>query len=177
MAEVAVAGYHNFQVADGNWVKLTLKYKRVMVQPPIGKARRYPSLTLTVIHATEVDPPEGPKPIDWKLLTDLPVETADQAIEKMVWYSMRWKIELFFKILKSGCNAEQLKLRTAERLVNLIAIFCILAWRVFWTTMINRVMPHENPQCALTPAEMALIDQLAARGGRTPVTLPTLSCG
>lgn len=44
---------------------------------------------------------------------------------------MRWKIELFFKILKSGCSAEKLKLRTAERLVNLIAIFCILGWRIF----------------------------------------------
>jgi len=89
MAEVAVAGHHEFEIANGSSAKLALKYKRVNLLPPIGKARRYPALSLTVIHATEVDPPEGRKPIDWKLLTDLPVETADQVIEKMTWYAMR----------------------------------------------------------------------------------------
>jgi hypothetical protein len=44
---------------------------------------------------------------------------------------MRWEIETFHKILKSGCKAEQSKLRTAERLVNLLAIFCILSWHIF----------------------------------------------
>jgi hypothetical protein len=175
MAEVAVAGYHQFEIADGSWAKLALKFKRVNVLPPIGKARRYPPLSLTVIHASEVDPPEGRKPVDWKLLTDLPVESAEQAIEKMAWYAMRWKIELFFKILKSGCSAEKLKLRTAERLVNLIAIFCILGWRIFWTTMLNRALPNENPERALAAAEISLLDQLAERGGRRPAATPTLS--
>jgi len=72
----------------------------------IGEARRYPPLSLTVIHAIEVEPPDGRKPIDWKLLADLPVETGGSGDRKMSWYAMRWKIELFFKILKSGFNAE-----------------------------------------------------------------------
>lgn len=175
MAEVAVAGHHRFEIADGNWAKLALKFKRINVLPPIGKPQRYPPLTLTVIHATEIDPPEGRKPIDWKLLTDLPIVSAEEAVEKMAWYAMRWKIELFFKILKSGCSAEKLKLRTAERLVNLIAIFCILGWRIFWMTMLNRALPRENPVCALTPAEISLLDQLAERGGRKLAVPPTLS--
>ena len=45
---------------------------------------------------------------------------------------------MFHKILKSGCKAEELKLRTAQRLTNLISLFCILSWRVFWITMLNR---------------------------------------
>jgi len=175
MAEVTVAGHHQFEVADGSWVKLALKYKRVRVLPPIGKARRYPPLSWAVIHATEVDPPEGRRPIDWKLLTDLPVESANQAIEKMAWYSMRWKIELFFKILKSGFNAEKLKLRAAERLVKLIAIFCILGWRIFWLTMLNRACPNESPGCALTANEIAMIDRIAAHAGRAPAELQILS--
>ena len=56
MAEVAVEGHHQFEIADGSRVKLALKYKRIDVLPPIGKARRYPPLNLTVIHAIEVDP-------------------------------------------------------------------------------------------------------------------------
>lgn len=90
-------------------------------------------------------------------------------------YSMRWKIELFFKILKSGCNAEKLKLRTAERLVNLIAIFCILGWRIFWMTMINRALPNESPTCVLTAEEIVVIDRLAARAGRTHAAQQRLS--
>lgn len=175
MAEVEVAGHHRVEIADGSWATLALKYKRINVLPPIGKARRYPPLNLTIIHASEIDPPEGRKPIDWKLLTDLPVETPGEVIEKMAWYSMRWKIELYFKILKSGCNAEKLKLRTAERLVNLIAIFCILGWRIFWMTMINRALPNESPDCALTAEEIFVIDRLAARAGRTRASPEKLS--
>ena len=62
---------------------------------------------------------------------------------------MRWKIETFHKILKSGCRAEQSKLRTAERLVNLLAMFCILGWRIFWLTMINRAVPQAPPDAGL----------------------------
>lgn len=88
---------------------------------------------------------------------------------------MRWKIELYFKILKSGFNAEKLRLRTAERLVNLIAIFCILGWRIFWMTMLNRALPDENPEYVLAPAEIKLLDDLAVRGGRKLARPPTLS--
>lgn len=68
----------------------------------------------------------------------------------LTWYAMRWKIEVFHKILKSGCRAEDARLRTAERLVNLIAVFRILAWRLFWMTMINRVAPTASPRLVLT---------------------------
>jgi hypothetical protein len=54
------------------------------------------------------------------------IRSRKDAIEKLNWYATRWKIETFHKILKSGCKAEDVKLRTAERLVNLIAILCLL---------------------------------------------------
>jgi hypothetical protein len=117
---------------------LELRYRRVHVLPPIGKQSRYPELRLTVIYAQEHEMPKGRDPIDWKLITDLPVSSPLQAIEKLEWYASRWKIETFHKIVKSGCKAEESKLRTADRLVNLIAVFCILSWRIFWMTMLNR---------------------------------------
>ena len=66
---------------------------------------------------------ENRPPIHWRLITDLPITGVDEAIEKIGWYALRWKIELFHKILKSGCRAEEAKLRSAERLVNLLALF------------------------------------------------------
>ena len=67
---------------------------------------------------------------------------------------------MFHKILKSGCKAEESKLRTAQRLTNLVSIFCILSWRVFWMTMLNRSAPDALPTLALTATEIAVLDRL-----------------
>jgi hypothetical protein len=66
----------------------------------------------------------------------------------------------FHKIMKSGCKAEESKLRTAERLVSLIATFCIMSWRIFWMTMLNRSTEQISPKFALTPLEIDLLDRL-----------------
>ena len=173
MEEVAVQGLHRVEVAgaDGkaSQASVELRYRRIHVRPPIGKHKRYPALELSVIHAQERGKPEGRAAIDWKLITDLPVHSPEDAVEKLGWYAQRWKIELFHKILKSGCRAEEARLRTAERLVNLIALFCILSWRLFWLTMINRAAPDASPRLALTEGEVCLLDRMAGRlGNRSP---------
>lgn len=63
---------------------------------------------------------------------------------------------------------------TAERMVNLIAIFCILGWHIFWMTMVNRALPDENHQYVLAPAEIKSSDDLARRGGRKHASPPSL---
>src|SRR3984957_8760461 len=164
MQEVRVQGLHRIEVrnrkGEVSEAVLEIRYRRIRVLPPTYKQKMYPPLMLTVLHATERDPPKGRDPIDWELVTDLPIRSRKEAIEKLNWYAMRWKIETFHKILKSGCKAEDVKLRTAERLVNLIAILCLLSWRVFWMTMLNRTRPKAPPQMAFTPTEIYLLDQL-----------------
>ena len=178
MARVAAAGEHRVEVTaeDGSVTEVVvrLRYKRVHILPPIGKQKRYPALDLTVIHAREAREPRGRDRVDWKLVTDLAVASPEEAIEKLRWYAQRWKIELFHKVLKSGCRVEAARLRTAERLTKLIAMFCILSWRIFWTTMINRAAPAAPPRAALTGAEIALIDR-AVRDRPTIPAEKTLS--
>jgi hypothetical protein len=165
MEEVHVKGRHRVEARDrrGNvsTAVVEIRFKRMHVLPPIGKQAQYPELTLTVLHARECGKPKGRDPIDWKLLTDLPVTTRAEAIEKLHWYALRWKIETFHKILKSGCKVEQSKLRTAERLVNLIAVYCILAWRIFWMTMMQRAADTATASIAFTATEQALLERLA----------------
>lgn len=179
MAEEHCKGLHRVEVHDrhGNVsvAVLELKFRRIRVLPPIGKQSRYPQLELTVLHATERGKPRGREPIDWKLITDLPVTSRASAIEKLGWYALRWKIETFHKILKSGCRAEQSKLRTAERLVNLLATFCILGWRIFWLTMLNRSIQNARPTLAFTPLEIDLLNQLAPPRGRARPRPPSLN--
>ena len=147
LKEVKVKGRHQVEVRSRNGevshAVVELRYRRIQVLPPIGKQKRYPALSLTVIHARERRKPRNRASIDWKLITDLPVRSRAEAVEKLRWYAMRWKVELFHKILKSGCRAEDARLRTAERLVNLLSLFCILSWRIFWMTMLNRVHQGE----------------------------------
>ncbi len=179
MDEVAVKGLHRIEVRDNNGdpdeAILEIRYRRIRVLPPIGKQKRYPALTLTVIHAEERRTPKNRKKIDWKLITDLPVQSRKDAIEKLQWYALRWKIEVFHKILKSGCRAEEAKLRTAQRLANLIAVYCILSWRVFWMTMLNRSCPAASPALALTEAEIGLLDHLVKDRDQKPLRRRTLS--
>jgi len=164
MKRVPVQGTLQIEVLDAKRrptkVTLQLRYSKMTVRPPIGKHQVYPPLSLTVIHAWENKKPTGRVPICWKLLTDLTVDTLESASEKVHWYSQRWKIETFHKVLKSGCRAENAKLRTADRLTNLIAVFCIVAWRVFWLTMVNRTNPNTTADVVFTDTEMEILNHL-----------------
>src|SRR5262245_54538378 len=166
MDAVDLKALHSIEVRDSKGqtseAVLELRYRRIRVLPPIGKQSRYPELRLTVIYAQERETPKGRDRIDWKLITDLPVSSPLQAIEKLEWYATRWKIETFHKIVKSGCKAEESKLRTADRLVNLIAVFCILSWRIFWMTMLNRSTSDASPSIAFTDTECQLLDHLVS---------------
>jgi len=96
MQEVDCKGLHRIEVREKKGVTreavIELKYRRIRVLPPIGKQARYSALELTVIHATERNSPAGYESIDWKLITDLPVRSRVDAVQKLNWYALRWKI-------------------------------------------------------------------------------------
>ena len=179
IVKTKVKGLHRIKVHDdkGNpsIAVLEIKYRRIHILPPIGTQKRHPPLELTVIHARERGTPKNRTAINWKLITNLPVRSRKDAVEKLNWYAMRWKIETFHKILKSGCKAEESKLRTADRLANLISLFCILSWRVFWMTMLNRTAPKAPAKLALTDTEISLLDALSKDKGRKQQREKTLS--
>jgi hypothetical protein len=170
MARQPIRGSHDVAVRDGrgrvSTARVYVRFCRLTVHPPVGKQKRYPALSLTVIQAHERGTPEGRDPIRWHLLTDLPVTSLAKAVEKLNWYALRWKQETYHKVLKSGCQAEQARLRTADRLNNLLAVLCVVGWRVFWLTMAQRATPEAPPEGALTEAEIAVLDRLA--GVTTP---------
>ena len=95
------------------------------------------------------------------------------ATGKLDWYAQRFKIETYHKVLKSGCRAEQARLRTAERLTNLLAVLCVVAWRVFWLTMTSRATPEAPAEVALTDEEIEILDRLT--GDDRPAPNPTVS--
>jgi hypothetical protein len=80
--------------------------------------------------------------------------------KKLDWYAMRWKIEAFHKIVKSGCKAEESRLRKADRLTNPIAVLCVLSWRIFWLTMISRSAPQAAAGLAFSQTEIEQLERV-----------------
>ena len=119
-----------------------LRVARLTFKAPHRSDRTLADIEVSAVLAREVDPPQGEEPIEWLLLTSLPVETAEQALEKLQWYLCRWQIEVFFKILKSGCRIEKLQLETLERLEPALAFYLIIAWRVLYLTLLGRDCPQ-----------------------------------
>ncbi len=171
MSPDPIRGEHEVDVRDdrgrASTARVQLRFCRVTVHPPVAKRTRYPALALAVIRAHERGTPAGRDPIRWNLLTDLPVSDLAAAIEKLGWYAQRWKAETYHKVLKSGCRAPH-----AERRTNLLAVCCIVGWRVFWVTMANRGTPEARAEVALTGTEIAIIDRLATGTAPSPETPP-----
>ncbi len=154
MSEVQSSGSHEVRFRDAQGKKhravLSVRHVTITVRPPIRKQRRCPHQNLQIIHTEELDPPEGRAPVFWKLITNLPVETHADAVHKLEWYAMRWKIETFFRTLKTGCRIEEIRLATADRLANCIALCCVIAWCVTWVTMLRREGSAANPSAVFT---------------------------
>lgn len=163
-----VRAMHRIEVIDAKGkpvtVTLDLKYDIMRVCPPIGKQKRYKELALTVIHAIERTPVDDREPIEWKLITNMPIRNRSDAIEKLEWYAQRWKTETFHKVMKSGCRAEESRGSPGDSPNGALAMMCILAWRTLWLTMVNRTSPDLPAKLVFTDVEMKLLTHLAPAG-------------
>ena len=115
------------------------------------------------IHVREIAPPEGEDPVQWFLLTTLKVTTAQEAADIVGYYLQRWRIEDFFRVLKSGCRVEFLLFRTADRLQRAIAINAVIAWRIMVMTLLGRQVPDCEPQLMFTDGELGFLRDYAHR--------------
>lgn len=111
------------------------------LKPPINKKTSFDKVTVYAVHCLELNPPEGEKAIEWLLLTSYPVNDEKTAIEIIEWYLCRWQIEVFFKVLKSGCRVEELQFETYRATINILTFYMIVAWRIMYVTMIGRHCP------------------------------------
>jgi hypothetical protein len=128
---------------------------------------------ITAILAIEPHPPAGEAPVEWLLLTNLPVNTPAQALEKLQWYLCRWQIEVFFRILRTGCRIEKLQLEKLERLEPALAFYMIVAWRVLFLTMLGRECPEMPCDVVFATAEWHAVYIVTERKP-PPDTPPTL---
>lgn len=148
------------------WTELTLLPPRVGAAAAKAEGER-----VQVVGAHEEHTPEGETPIDWLLLTTLPVSDFAQAAQCVKWYSKRWLVERFHFSLKSGCKVEELQLETADRFMRALATYSIVAWRLLWLTYEARTHPDQPcDQVLETPEWQVLVQHFepTRRSSRPP---------
>lgn len=165
---LAPKGRYKFMVEkkDGTTreADIEVRFYPVTILPSIAKTHCNP-IKAYVISAREKNPPSVEDRIDWRLLTDLPIKNFNQAMEKINWYKLRWRIEVFHKILKSGCKVESCRLQNADRLIRYLAVQSVVAWRIFWMSFLERSTDSAPANTALTPEETTALKAVAKKKG------------
>ena len=122
----------------------TIHVAEIEMRPPSHLAAQHLApVPIRAILLQEVDAPADQEPVQWLLLTSLPVDTLEEAHQCVIWYTFRWRIERFHYTLKSGGNYEKLQLETADRLWRALAVYLIVAWRVLWMNLVARERPDD----------------------------------
>ena len=119
-------------------------------------------VTLWAVHVRESVPPEGEKPVEWFLLTSVRVACLDAALGTVGHYLRRWRVEDFFRVLKSGCRAEHLGFHSAERLERALTIQAVIAWRLMLMTLLGREVPECDAELLFSDIELRFLTDYAA---------------
>jgi len=155
-------------------VTQTLKSAKVKFKKrSTGKDSNYPSVTINAVMAIEENPPEGIEPLIWIFLTTLPVDTFEQIALVIQYYLCRWEIEIFFKILKSGCNVEERRL-TEGAIIPLIAIFLVVAWRIMYVMKMGRSCPEMSCESIFSASEWKSVHKILKKETKLPEAPPSL---
>jgi hypothetical protein len=156
-------------------VKQAVYVNRVRLSPPDRKRKktRYEIVETNVVIATEIDTPPGQSPLEWILLTNIPINDSTSAHEIVKWYLCRWQIEIYFRVLKSGCKIEKLQLETQSRFDSCLTLYMIIAWRILYLTMLARECPDAPCHIIFTEEEWKVAYMMVhhKKPSNKPITL------
>lgn len=156
--------------------EVALHYQQVEFRPT-SHVKDQPPFTLWAVHVREEAPPEGCKPLEWFLLTTREIATSEDAQECLRWYAMRWRIEDWHRVLKSGCSIEELAHKTAERLKRAIAINLVIAWRIMLMTLMGREYPNLPAELLFSDLEIKLLQAVVGMMGGKKKLQPSACLG
>lgn len=141
---------HIHPVREGRMAKLAFGATTVVLRRPSTQPKDLPAtLSLNVVRVWEIEAPQGETPVEWLLITTEPVSTDENLLQIVDWYRARWVIEEFFKALKTGCAYDTRQLETLEGLVNVLATFLPVAWRLLRMRTQARVDPNAKATTVL----------------------------
>lgn len=156
--------------------QMEVHWSEVTLHPPSKRAKeQLPTVRLWAVWAYEPHPPKEMDPVEWLLLTTVPVQHTQHALQRLEWYSRRWGIEVWHKVIKSGCRIESRQLGTALRWKRCLATFSVIAWRIQYAALLFRVAPDLPCTVLLEVGEWQALYCTIHNTVALPKTVPTLS--
>jgi hypothetical protein len=155
--------------------ELQVRWQRITLRPPKSRAKeQLPQVTVWAVWARETCPPPGVAAVEWLLLTSVPILTTEDALERLEWYACRWGIEVWHKVLKSGCRIEARQLETAARLKRCLVLASVIAWRLLYATLLARAVPDAPCTAILEEGEWQALYGAIKRVATPPSSAPSL---
>jgi len=178
MAEQEVSGIQEIEVPrqknrPARVARLEVRFAQVTLRSPKNE-KGCRELTLWAIWAREIAESTKADGIEWMLLSTVPVDTFQDAIGKLAWYTIRWGIEIYHRTLKSGCKVEERQLGTADRIETCLAIDMVVAWRIFHLARLGRETPDVPCTVFFEEAEWKALVAYITQNPKPPETPPTL---
>lgn len=169
------------ETRDARIAELEVRAITVTVCPPYRQGRKLhrqgrklPKVTLNVVLVEESNPPDGATPIQWLLVMTLPIDDVEQVRQIVSYYSVRWQIEIYFRTLKCGCRIEDRQFETLERVLNCLAVYSIIAWKVMYLSRLGRECPELSCELIFEPSEWKSV-WMTVRKQDPPSSPPSLN--
>lgn len=155
---------------------LTVRFVAVELKVPDREVKRVSvsKVTAWAIWVKEETPPAGVKAIEWKLITNVPTDDFAQACLRVAWYSCRWVIEMFHRVLKSGCLIEKRQFDDMENIQRFLAVDSVVAWRVLYLSLLSREIPTMSCSSILEAFEWQALYCFVHKTQEFPAKPPTL---
>jgi Transposase DNA-binding/Transposase Tn5 dimerisation domain len=151
-----------------------VRAKTVTLRAPYRPDRKLPPVQVNVVLVREPNPPPGEPPVEWMLLTTLPIATPEQVRPIVEYYCIRWCIEVFFRTLKSGCRIERRRFEHIDRVLPCLALYLIVAWRTLFVCHLGRECPDLDCETIFEPSEWKAV-WVAVHNQKPPEKRPRLS--
>jgi hypothetical protein len=142
--------------------------------PSTEKKKSLPSVQIHAVLVSEIDPPKGIQPLNWLLLTTLPIETQEEVFRIIKLYGQRWSVEVYFKVLKSGCRIDTVRFHSVSSIKRYIALTMLVAWKVMLATYLPREYPDAPFSILFTEIEWRLAYHRLYPNKPPPDRAPTL---
>jgi len=153
---------------------LEVRSAQVVLKPPKRSPHLAPVAVWAVL-AQELNAPAELEALEWMLLTTVAVQHKEHAFERLNWYARRWGIEVYHRILKSGCRVEARQLEQAHRLLNCLAIDLVVAWRIYHLTALGEQTPEVPCTIYFTDSEWKALCTFVSRTKTPPALPPSLN--
>lgn len=155
--------------------EVSIRFTKVEIKAPYPYENKDP-LEIYVVNVCEENPSKEVEGIDWYLLTTMTIKTIEDAEECVKYYRLRWRIEDWHRVVKSGCKVEELGNQTAERLKRVIAINLVIAWKIMLMTLLGREAPELPGEILFSEIEIEVLKAFAEKENikKNPKTLGDL---